>query len=168
MFLEKEVGGSIPLSSLPRWNDVAQLRDECQARCSDKDKPVLKKAKTEEALERFLFARTRGGSELTSNALKGVRYCNIQIVKKDLEERGMAVAGVDDATMRARMEVRLRLEEEWKGLRILRKDEMFLEGDDGAVQNDLSRVLIDLLHAPMRMNEKVPSSHLLKPPPPCI
>ena len=168
MFLEKEVGGSIPLSSLPRWNDVEQLRDECQARCSDKDKPVLKKAKTEEALERFLFARTRGGSELTSNALKGVRYCNIQIVKKDLEERGMAVAGVDDATMRARMEVRLRLEGEWKGLRILRKDERFLEGDDGSVQNDLSRVLIDLLHAPMRMNEKVPSPHLLKPRPPCI
>ena len=156
-YLEEEVGGTIPLSSLPSWNDVQQLREECDARCTgENDRKVLKKAKTEEQLERFLLARCRGGSKLTSNKLQGVRHCDIKIVRKDLEERNMLQRNMNEGEMRATMEVRLRLEDEWKRLRIIRKDTRFLNGGDGGVQNELDRILVDLLHAPMRMNEKVP------------
>jgi hypothetical protein len=156
-YLEEEVGGTIPLSSLPSWNDVQQLREECDARCTgENDRKVLKKAKTEEQLERFLLARCRGGSKLTSNKLQGARHCDVKIVRKDLEERNMLQRNMNEGEMRATMEVRLRLEDEWKRLRIIRKDTRFLNGGDGGVQNELDRILVDLLHAPMRMNEKVP------------
>jgi hypothetical protein len=161
--LEREVGDTTPLSSLPVWHDIEGLRLECEVRCkTSSDTATLKKAKTMEALERFIFARTRGGSELTSNKMKGVRHCNIQMVEKDLQERGVDTAGMSEATKRARMEVRLRLEQEWKRMRVLRRDERFLHSGDDSIRHDLTRTIIDLLHAPTRMNEKVP----LPPPPP--
>ena len=118
------------MSSLPSWNDVQQLREECNARCAgENDSKILKKAKTEEQLERFLLARRRGGSELTPNKLQGARHCDIKIIRKDfLEERNMLQGNVSEGQIRATMEVRLRLEDERKRLRILRKDTRFLNG----------------------------------------
>jgi hypothetical protein len=87
-----------------------------------------------------------------------VRHCDVKIVRKDLEERNMLKGNMSEGQMRATMEVRLRLEEERKRLRILRKDTRFLNGGDGGVQNELDRTLVGLLRAPMRMNEKVPPS----------
>jgi len=153
--LEEDVGVNTPLSALPDWNNAEQLREECQARCLNGDEGKLKKCTTEKASEQFLFARCRKGSELTSQKTQGVRYCNVAIVKKDLQERGLYDEGMNEHTMRATMEVRLRLEVEWKRMKVLRRDERFLHAEEGMVKDDLERVIVDTLHAPMRVNEKV-------------
>jgi hypothetical protein len=40
-------------------------------------------------------------------------------------------------------------------MKVLRRDERFLHAEEGMVKDDLERVIVDTLHAPMRMNEKV-------------
>lgn len=144
----------VPLSSLPAWNDVAVLREECRLRCKPCDETKLKKATTAEKLERFLLARCRKGSELSANKLMGVRHCKIDVVTEDLRERKMLTRDMGEAEQREAMEARLRLECEYKRMKVLRQDQRFLNGS-GNLSDDLGRVIIDTLHAPMRMNEKV-------------
>jgi hypothetical protein len=106
-----------------------------------------------EKMERFLLSRCRGGAELTNNTSVGVRHCDTSIVAEDLKERGLWKANMGEAEQRTVMEARLRLEDEYKGMRVLRRDKRF-EAKRG-LSTDIDRVIIDTLHAPMRMNEKV-------------
>ena len=63
-------------------------------------------------------------------------------------------SNMGEGEQRAVMEVRLRLEDEHKMMKVLRNDKRF-EQQRGDLTDDLDRVIIDTLHAPMRMNEKV-------------
>ena len=144
----------VPLSSLPVWNDSATLREECSLRCcSEADEKKLKLCKTMEKMEGFLLGRCRGGCQLTSNSTQGVRTCNVDIVVEDLKERGLYTRNMNEAEQRKLMEATLRLEDEAKRMKVLRRDKRFEEGR--GMSTDIERVIIDTLHAPMRMNEKV-------------
>jgi hypothetical protein len=52
------------------------------------------------------------GCTLKANEAHGIRFCNIDMVKKDLEERNMSCVGMDERTMRNKLELVLREEEE--------------------------------------------------------
>jgi hypothetical protein len=149
-----EANVNVPLSVRPKWNDAATLREECALRCSSSDKALLKKTTTVAKLEKFLLARCRGGAELTANVAVGVRTCDMNIIREDLKERGIATAGMDEAAMRKALEKRLRLEDEKQLMKVLMGDTRHNKTPD-KVSDDIERVLIDTLHAPMRMNEKV-------------
>jgi hypothetical protein len=144
----------VPLSVRPKWNDAETLRAECELRCSPSDQALLKKTTTMAKLEKFLLARCRGGAELTANVAVGVRTCDMNITREDLKERGIATAGMDEAAMRKVLETRLRLEDEKQLMKVLMGDTRYNKTPD-KVSDDIERVLIDTLHAPMRMNEKV-------------
>jgi hypothetical protein len=73
---------------------------------------------------------------------------------QDLKERGLCKQGMSEVAQRREMESRLRLEDEKKQMNVLTRDRRF-EGRGGKVSDDIGRVLIDTLHAPTRMNEKV-------------
>ena len=91
------------------------------------------------------------GCTLTANEAHGIRFCNIDMVKKDLEERNMSCVGMDERTMRNKLELVLREEEEWLQMGMYRRDTRF-SADVGL---DLERTVLDMLHCPMRMHEKV-------------
>jgi hypothetical protein len=73
------------------------------------------------------------------------------MVKKDLEERNISCIGLDEGTMRNKLELVLREEEEWLQMGMYRRDTRF-SSDAGL---DLERTVLDMLHCPMRMHEKV-------------
>jgi hypothetical protein len=102
-----------------------------------------------EKLERFLLARCRGGSQLSANTAVGVRVCDVSIITMDLKERGLYIEGTSEMEQRREMEARLRLEDEKKQMKVLMQDRRF-EGRGGKVSDDIGRVIIDTLHAPMR------------------
>ena len=91
------------------------------------------------------------GCTLTANEAHGIRFCNIDMVKKDLEERNISCIGLDEGTMRNKLELVLREEEEWLGMGMYRRDTRF--SSDAAL--DLERTVLNMLHCPMRMHEKV-------------
>jgi hypothetical protein len=77
----------------------------------------------------------------------------VDIVREDLKERGSHTRNMNEAEQRKVMEATLRLEDEAKRMKALRRDKRFEEGR--GVSTDIERVIIDTLHAPVRMNEKV-------------
>ena len=91
------------------------------------------------------------GCTLTANEAHGIRFCNIDMVKKDLEERNISCIGLDEGTMWNKLELVLREEEEWLQMGMYRRDTRF-SADVGL---DLERTVLDMLHCPMRMHEKV-------------
>jgi hypothetical protein len=91
------------------------------------------------------------GCTLTANEAHGIRFCNIDMVKKDLEERKISCIGLNEGTMRNKLEFVLREEEEWLQMGMYRRDTRF-SADVGL---DLERTVLDMLHCPMRMHEKV-------------
>jgi hypothetical protein len=150
-----EANVKVPLSVRPKWNDAATPREECELRCSSSDKSLLKKTTTMVKLEKFLLARCRGGAELTANVAVGVRACDMNVVQEDLKERGVATAGMDEGTTRKALETRLRLEDEKQQMKLLMGDDTRCNKTPEKVSDDIEPVLIDTLHAPTRMNEKV-------------
>jgi hypothetical protein len=119
----------VPLSSPPVWCDSETLREECSIRCcSQADEKKLKQYKTMEKMEGFLLARCRGGCQLTSNVAQGVRTCNVDIVREDLKERGLHTRNMNEAEQRKVTEATLRLEDEAKRMKVLRRDKRFEEG----------------------------------------
>ena len=151
-WLEKNV--EIPASVLPAWNDRATLVEECLLRSKNSDSTIVKKTTTMANLEKFLMGRCRKGAKLTANKAEGVRWCCIDIVRADLEERKLYKVNMDEGEQRRVLEQRLRLEDEKTQMKVLMRDKRF-EDKNGNISDDVERVLIDTLHAPMRMNEKV-------------
>jgi hypothetical protein len=78
------------------------------------------------------------------------------MVKKDLEERNMLCTGFDERTMQTKLELVLREEEEWLQMAMYRRDTRF--SSDAGLERctlGLDRIVLDMLHCPMRMHEKV-------------
>ena len=83
-----------------------------------------------------------------------MRTCSVNIAREDLKERGIDTAGMDEGHARKVLEIRLRLEDEKQQMKLLIGDTRCNKTPE-KVSDDIERVLIDTLHAPMRMNEKV-------------
>jgi hypothetical protein len=80
----------------------------------------------------------------------------VETVNKDLQERNVLNKRLSDKGKRDILELVLREEEEWQQMVMYRRDQRFrgvAETPDGNLE--LDRVVLDMLHCPMRMHEKV-------------
>jgi hypothetical protein len=96
------------------------------------------------------------GCTLTANEHHGIRYCPMEMVNKDLQERNLLNRRLSDKGKRDKLELVLREEEEWQQMVMYRRDQRFrgvAETPDAKLE--LDRVVLDMLHCPMRMHEKV-------------
>jgi hypothetical protein len=86
----------------------------------------------------------------------GIRLCPLKIVEADLQERMLDSYGLSNLEKRRMLELVLREEEEWQQMVIYRRDTRFtVDTATGDVKLQLDRTVIDILHCPMRTNEKV-------------
>ena len=81
----------------------------------------------------------------------------MEIVRKDLAERNIVIRrGMTDDQLRTKLELVLREEEEWQGMVMYRRDARFADcATNAAYKQELDRTILDMLHCPMRMHEKV-------------
>jgi hypothetical protein len=81
----------------------------------------------------------------------------MEIVKKDLAERNIVVRrGMTEAHLRTKLELLLREEDEWQGMAMYRRGTRFADcSTDATHKLQLDRTILDMLHCPMRMHEKV-------------
>ena len=80
----------------------------------------------------------------------------MDMVKHDLLQRKVKVTRMTDQQKRKRLELMLREEEEWEQLVMYRRETRFA-GFEGHYNHklELHRTILDMLHCPMRMHEKV-------------
>ena len=129
-------------------------------RCtSPRERDMISKKKSFAALEKWLHAegRTREGCDLSCNIHTGVRICPLSLVKEDLRLRGVVEqTGITEFRQRAVLEVLLREEEEYLKLQMYVRDNRFRQMlDESGHRTELHKTIIDVLHCPMRTNEKV-------------
>lgn len=96
------------------------------------------------------------GCTITAIEAHGIRFCPLAIVNEDLNERNVDCRGFSDLEKRHRLEMILREEEEWQQMVMYRRDTRF--STDASTTNmtlRLDRTVVDMLHCPMRTNEKV-------------
>jgi hypothetical protein len=86
----------------------------------------------------------------------GIRICPLSLVIEDLNLRGVAINSMGDAECRHALEMLLREEEEYLKLHMYVRDNRFrdLESETGH-RAQLEKTILDMLHCPMRTNEKV-------------
>jgi hypothetical protein len=96
------------------------------------------------------------GCTLTTNEAHGIRLCPLEIVEADLQERMLESYGLSNLAKRRMLELVLREEKEWQQMVIYRRDTRFtVDTATGDVKLQLDRTVVDMLHCPMRTNEKV-------------
>ena len=80
----------------------------------------------------------------------------MDMVTHDLLQRKVKVTRMNDQQKRSKLELMLREEEEWEQLVMYRRDTRFA-GVSGEYNHKLllDRTILDMLHCPMRMHEKV-------------
>ena len=156
--LRKEVLPTLPQSVRPSWTDVEQLRELCVQRAFSNDEKSKIEHMREEELQKLLLGRTSTGCVLGNHPSNGVLNCDIEMVRSEMAARGMP-ALADDGRNRKALMNRLQLEEEYLLLELAEKDTKF-DGDSDGPMSDPTRHLIDVLHLPMRTNEKV--IHMIK------
>jgi hypothetical protein len=158
-YLKDNVAPRIPKSCRPFYTSLDSLREQCMARCtSPTDIQKVTKTKTYAALERWLQAegRTREGCDLSCNIHTGIRICPLSLVSEDLRLRGIPHAGTTETTQRKTLELLLREEEEYLKLSMYVRDNRFRDlANESGHRTELHKTIIDMLHCPMRTNEKV-------------
>ena len=96
------------------------------------------------------------GCTLTVNEAHGIRYCPMEMVLQDLVERNIPTFGMSDVEKRKRLELVLREEEEWQRMAVYRRDQRLpREENPDKFTLKVDRTVLDMLHCPMRMHEKV-------------
>jgi hypothetical protein len=155
---------AIPLTKLPTWTTVAELRQECMERCvgvhACELETIARKSGTGtytgQHLTDWILSYCRGGCTLSNDTMTGVMFCDIGIVKKCLLERNHSVAGcVNHQTLRLQMQQILQLEDEYAKMTLCMKDERFRQEHPSAHGIPIERLIICILHCPMRTHEKV-------------
>ncbi len=68
------------------------------------------------------------GCTLTANEHHGVRFCPMEMVNKDLEERNVTSPRLSDKARREKLEYLLREEEEWQQMVMYRRGQRFRTG----------------------------------------
>jgi hypothetical protein len=149
-----------PLSSLPAWEDVTQLREECLKRCvgpwaGSRAKIAKKSGKDKMSasdLTDWILRVTRDDATLSNSTLTGVMYCPISVVIASLKTRKVKFPpGQNHLLLRLQLRDILQLEQEYTRMTLHMKDDRF-----SAVQSiSLDRIVLCVLHLPMRTHEKV-------------
>jgi hypothetical protein len=159
-----ELVPAIPLSALPAWTTVDELRLECIRRCvgdraselEDISRTSGKGYYTGEDLTNWIIQYCRGGCTLSNDIETGVMFCDIAIVKKCLLERHNPVPYVEShQTLRLRMQEILQLEQEFTKMTLCMRDGRFSSRHSISQALPLDRLIICFLHCPMRTHEKV-------------
>ena len=87
---------------------------------------------------------------------KTEKYCSIEMIKCDLVERKVNIRRMTNEQMRNTLEIILREEEEYEHLIMYRRDKRFYDTDTEYNHKlQLDRTILDMLHCPMRMHEKI-------------
>jgi hypothetical protein len=93
------------------------------------------------------------GCTLTANVDHGVKFAPMELVKEELKDRNIRLdRRTTDQAARTKLEHILREEEKWQGMSMYCRDKRFT---DVAIDTPLERTILDMLHCPMRMHEKV-------------
>ena len=80
----------------------------------------------------------------------------MEMVLQDLVERNIPTFGMSDGEKRKTLELVLREEEEWQRMAVYRRDLRFSrEEKPDKFTLRVDRTVLDMLHCPMRMHEKV-------------
>lgn len=100
---------------------------------------------------------TTEGCDLSCNLHTGVRICPMGLVKEDLRLRHIRYGRINDHDKRRTLELLLREEEEYLKVQMYLRDDRFrkLADDPNQRSSVLHKTIIDVLHMPMRTNEKV-------------
>jgi hypothetical protein len=159
-YLEENVKPRIPTSNKPYYECLDSLREECLKKClTERERNQVIKNKSYAVLEKWLLeeGRTRVGCDLSCNINTGVRICPVALVIEDLRLRRVPHASMTSLEMRHALEMLLREEEEFLKLQMYRRDTRFrdLIREDSGHRGELHKTIIDMLHCPMRTNEKV-------------
>jgi hypothetical protein len=154
-----------PLTSLPAWEDVAQLRCECLKRCVGRwagwRAKIEKKGKgqmTGEDLSDWIQKYTRDDATLPNSSDTGVMYCPIKVVVASLATRKIksnARALGNGQHLRLQLRAILQLEQEYTRIKMHMRDVRFSADHVSAKALPLDRLILCVLHCPMRTHEKV-------------
>ena len=153
-----------PLSSLPAWEDVAQLQEECLKRCvgplagyrSQIGKKSGKEKMTARELSDWIFRATRDDATLSNSKLTGVMFCPIAVVKASLKTRKVKFpAWKNHLLLRLQLRDLLQVEQEFTRMTLHMKDDRFSASHPSAKSISVDRLVLCLLHLPMRTHEKV-------------
>jgi hypothetical protein len=155
-----------PLTSLPAWEYVAQLRIECLKRCVGKwqgwRSRIEKKGKgmmTGQDLSDWIQKCTRDDATLSQSKETGVMFCPIKVVLASLATRKIKVpaqaTGANARHLRLQLRSILQLEQEHTRMTIHIRDTRFSAGHPSAQSIPLERLILCTLHCPMRTHEKV-------------
>jgi hypothetical protein len=151
-----------PLSSLPAWEDVQQLREECLKRCvgpwagyrAQIARKSGKNTMTGRELSDWIFRATRDDATLSNSLLTGVMYCPISVVIASLQSRKVTIArGKSDLFLRVHLRDILQLEQELTRMTLHMKDTRFSESHHKSIS--VERLVLCMLHLPMRTHEKL-------------
>jgi hypothetical protein len=153
-----------PLSSLPAWDDVSQLRSECVKRCvgphAGWQARISKKSgrgtMTAMELSNWIMKVTRDDATLSTSTATGVMYCSINVVKTFLTTRHIPFH-VRSSPIQLRHQLRdiLQLEQEYTRLGLHMKDQRFGMLHPSSKAIPVTRLILCTLHLPMRTHEKV-------------
>jgi flagellin-specific chaperone FliS len=158
-YLETNVKHRIPKSAKPYYENFASLMEQCLLRCRTPGEVAqVSKKKTLASLEKWLLAggRTREGCDLSCNIHTGVKLCPVTLVVEDLHLRSVDTTGLTELQQRTTLELLLREEEEYLKLLIYLRDNRFRNLlNDTEHRSLLHKTILDMLHCPMRTNEKV-------------
>ena len=158
-YLEQYVKPRIPISSRPYYECKQSLKEQCLLRCSTASEvKQVEKKKSLATLEKWLHGegRTREGCDLSCNIHTGIRICPFSLVSEDLQLRGVQHADMSEGTQRHALEMLLREEEEYLKLQMYVRDTHFRDLlTESGHRTELHKTIIDVLHCPMRTNEKV-------------
>jgi hypothetical protein len=153
----------MPLSVLPAWESVDELRKECIKRCvgehASKLKDISRKSGknhfTGEDLTNWILQYCRGGCTLSNDEQTGVMHCDIAIVDQCLGDRLVACLGLDEIARRLKMQRILQLEHEFTKMKMYMRDQRFSATHPSSRSVPMDRIILCLLHLPMRTHEKV-------------
>jgi hypothetical protein len=153
-----------PLTSLPAWDDVAQLRSECVKRCvgalAGWHARISKKSgrgtMTAMELSDWIMKVTRDDATLSTSKLTGVMSCPINVVKASLASRNITHPGRSSPLqLRHQLMNILQLEQEYTRMTLHMKDDRFGISHPSSKSIPVSRLILCTLHLPMRTHEKV-------------
>ncbi len=93
---------------------------------------------------------------MSCNLHTRVRICLLSVVEDDLRLRDVSHAHMTMQDKRHTLELLLREEEKILKLQMYVRDDRFLElENDASLCGQLHKIVLDMLHCPMRTNEKV-------------
>jgi hypothetical protein len=155
-----------PLTSLPAWENVDELRNECLKRCvgtwAGWRVRIEKKGKgkmTGQQLSDWIQKYTRDDATLSQSKATGVMYCPIKVVLASLATRKIKVparaTGANSHGLRLKLRSILQLEEEYTRMTVHMRDTRFSDSHPSSLSIPLERLILCVLHLPMRTHEKV-------------